>query len=126
MVKSYKPYQVILRLLYKEVPYLLIFDNNQIQKLEIKVHSLLYLNKLNYFKDKKEILLEQYDVSLIINEAAHKFKISRPDVNFILDIDNKIFLENDFHVHFESQIFFRCCKGAEIFPRSCFLLCLLL
>ena len=65
----------------------------QLKKLETKVHSLLYLNKLNYFKDKKEILLEQYDVSLIINEAAHKFKISRPDVNFILDIDknNTIF-----------------------------------
>lgn len=61
----------------------------QLQKLEIKVHSLLYLNKLNYFKDKKDILKEQYDVTLIINAAVDKFKISRPEVKFILDIDKK-------------------------------------
>jgi len=61
----------------------------QLKKLETKVHSLLYLNKLNYFKDKKDILEEQYDVSIIINAAVDKFKISRPEVNFVLDIDKK-------------------------------------
>ena len=61
----------------------------QLNKLETKVHSLLYLNKLNYFKNKKDILKEQYDVSIIINAAVDKFKVSRPDISFILDIDKK-------------------------------------
>ena len=61
----------------------------QLEKLETKAHSLLYLNKLNYLKDKKDILKEQYDVGIIINAAVDKFKISRPDVEFILDIDKK-------------------------------------
>lgn len=61
----------------------------QLKKLEIKVHSLLYLNKLNYLKEERDILNEQYDVSLIINAAVDKFKISRPDVEFVLDVDKK-------------------------------------
>lgn len=61
----------------------------QLQKLEIKVHSLLYLNKLNYLKDELNSLNEQYDVSLIIYAAVDKFKMSRPDVEFVLDIDKK-------------------------------------
>ena len=61
----------------------------QLKKLEMKVHSLLYLNKLNYFKDKKDILNEEYDVSIIINAAVEKFKMSRPDINFNLSIDKK-------------------------------------
>ena len=65
----------------------------QLNKLEIKVHSLLYLNKLNYFKDKKENMNVKHDVSLTINAAVDKFKITRPDVEFALEIDkkNKIF-----------------------------------
>jgi len=61
----------------------------QINKLEIKVHSLLYLNKLNYMKEELNNLKEQYDVSLIIKAAVDKFKISRPDVEFVLEIDKK-------------------------------------
>ena len=61
----------------------------QLEKLEIKVHSLLYLNKLNYLKEELNNLNEQYDVSLIINAAVSKFKMSRPDVEFVLDIDKK-------------------------------------
>ena len=61
----------------------------QLKKLEIKVHSLLYLNKLNYFQDKKDNLKVQYDVSLIIYAAVDKFKVSRPDIEFVLDIDKK-------------------------------------
>lgn len=61
----------------------------QLEKLEIKVHSLLYLNKLNYFREKLDNLNEQYDVSLIIHAAVDKFKLSRPDVKFVLDIDKK-------------------------------------
>ena len=61
----------------------------QLQKLEIKVHSLLYLNKLNYFQEKKEMLKGTYDVSIVIYEAVKKFQTSRPDVEFVLDIDKK-------------------------------------
>lgn len=63
--------------------------SEQLNKLEIKVHSLLYLNKLNYFQDKKDNLNEQYDVSQIVYAAVDKFKMSRPDVEFVLDIDKK-------------------------------------
>ena len=61
----------------------------QLKKLEIKVHSLLYLNKLNYIQDKKENLKIQYDVSKTIYAAVDKFKLTRPDVKFVLDIDSK-------------------------------------
>ena len=61
----------------------------QLKKLELKVHSLLYLNKLNYIQDKKDNLNVQYDVSITINAAVDKFKMSRPDVEFVLDIDKK-------------------------------------
>ena len=61
----------------------------QINKLEIKVHSLLYLNKLNYIKSQKEISNVHCDVSKIIFQSVEKFKIVRPDVEFILDIEKK-------------------------------------
>ena len=61
----------------------------QLKKLEIKVHSLLYLNKLNYIQDKKENLKIQYDVSKTIYAAVDKFKLTRPDIKFVLDIDSK-------------------------------------
>ena len=66
-----------------------ITDEEQLKKLELKVHSLLYLNKLNYIQDKKDNLNVQYDVSITINAAVDKFKMSRPDVEFVLDIDKK-------------------------------------
>lgn len=61
----------------------------QLKKLEIKVHSLLYLNKLNYIQDRRDNLEVQYDVSITIMAAVDKFKMSRPDVEFVLDIDKK-------------------------------------
>ena len=61
----------------------------QLNKLEIKVHSLLYLNKINYIMDKKENLNMKYDVSLTIYTSVDKFKITRPDIDFVLDIDKK-------------------------------------
>ena len=64
----------------------------QLNKLEIKVHSLLYLNKLNYIKEQKENLNVSVDISTIINNSVEKFKIARSDVNFILEMDkNTIF-----------------------------------
>ena len=62
----------------------------QVSKLEIKVHSLLYLNKLNYMKDELNNLNDEYDVSIIIKSSIDKFKMSRPDVEFVLDIDKKV------------------------------------
>ena len=60
----------------------------QLKKLENKVHSLLYLNKINYIQERKENLNVQYDVSIIIKAAVDKFKVTRPDVDFVLDIDS--------------------------------------
>ena len=60
----------------------------QLNKLEIKVHSLLYLNKLNYIKEQKENLNVSFDISSIINNSVEKFKIARSDVKFILEMDN--------------------------------------
>ncbi|MBR3161633.1 MAG: HAMP domain-containing histidine kinase [Bacilli bacterium] len=61
----------------------------QLKKLEIKVHSLLYLNKLNYIEERKESLQENQDVSITIKSSVDKFKRSRDDVKFVLDIDKK-------------------------------------
>lgn len=60
----------------------------QLKKLEIKVHSLLYLNKLNYIKDQKDNLNVTLDIKNVINNSVDKFKIARPDVNFTLEMDN--------------------------------------
>ena len=67
----------------------LLIVKEQVNKLETKVHSLLYLNKLNYLKEEINNLNEKYDVSIIINNSIEKFKISRPDINFVLETDKK-------------------------------------
>ena len=60
----------------------------QTEKLENKVHSLLYLNKLDYLKDSKvEIVL--IDMKKLLNEEIAKFKWKRKDVEFILTYDEK-------------------------------------
>ena len=60
----------------------------QINKLENKVHSLLYLNKLNYIKDKNENKKSKTNISNIINSSTEKFKLIRPDIEFTVEIDN--------------------------------------
>ena len=60
----------------------------QINKLENKVHSLLYLNKLNYIKDKNENSKSKTNISNIIYSSTEKFKLIRPDINFKVEIDN--------------------------------------
>ena len=55
---------------------------DQLNKLELKVHSLLYLNKINYIKDKKDYLNVMCDITPILSVAVDKFKMSRPDVVF--------------------------------------------
>jgi len=64
-------------------------SKEQLSKLEGKVHSLLYLNKLNYFKDKKDIIKERCDVSKVVFDSVDKFSLVRNDVKFTLDIDKK-------------------------------------
>lgn len=61
----------------------------QINKLEIKVHSLLYLNKLNYINDFNEYKNSQVDLSQILSSCVEKFKIQRPDIEFKICIMDK-------------------------------------
>lgn len=59
----------------------------QIHKLELKVHSLLYLNKLNYIKDMNAYQMEEVDLSEIIKLSVEKFKIQRPEITWEIKID---------------------------------------
>lgn len=61
----------------------------QLNKLEVKVHSLLYLNKLEFYKEQKDKIKEKCDVSKIVFASVDKFSPSRPEVIFELDIDKK-------------------------------------
>jgi len=63
--------------------------SEQVNKLELKVHSLLYLNKLNYIKDLDNYKHETTDVSRVITESVEKFKIQRPDVEWEVNIIDK-------------------------------------
>ncbi len=62
----------------------------QLKRLENKVESLLYLNKLNYMKDIKDYKDEFVDVTPIISSSIEKFKFERPDLKWEVKInDNK-------------------------------------
>ena len=61
----------------------------QVEKLEIKVHSLLYLNKLNYIKETKKYKNEKTDVLKVINQSVKKFKAVRPDIKWEIKTDTK-------------------------------------
>ncbi len=61
----------------------------QTAKLEQKVHSLLYLNKLDYLKSTKNIEILPVDMEKIIISEVDKFKFHRKDINFIIEIDKK-------------------------------------
>ena len=63
--------------------------DKQSKKLEQKVHSLLYLNKLDYLMESKNIKIEKVDMNKIINEEIEKFKFHRKNINFILEKDKK-------------------------------------
>ncbi len=60
----------------------------QTQKLENKVHSLLYLNKLDYLKN-SNIDLVIVDMEKIINLEVEKFKFLNKEINFITEIEKK-------------------------------------
>lgn len=61
----------------------------EIKKLEIKVHSLLYLNKLTYFKDMENYKSGEINVVDILESSVSKFKVTRPDIKWQINILDK-------------------------------------
>ena len=70
------------------VPQGLKVIEEQINKLELKVHSLLYLNKLNYFKERKDLTVEKVNVQQVIYNSVEKMKNIRPDVKWTVYTKN--------------------------------------
>lgn len=69
----------------------------QIKKLEIKVHSLLYLNKLNYIQETNKIKDEKIDITEVLNSSIEKFKIQRPEIKWKINIvDKKTYFRGNF------------------------------
>ncbi len=68
----------------------------QIDSLEKKVHSLLYLNKLDYLSDGKNVLNTKVDINAIILKEVEKFRFLNKNIEFIIDVPNKVdFTGND-------------------------------
>lgn len=63
----------------------------QTEKLEKKVYSLLYLNKLDYLKDRNADKKSLIDISEVINASVEKFKYQRKDVTIRTSIDDSKF-----------------------------------
>ncbi len=61
----------------------------EIKKLETKVHSLLYLNKLTYFKDMDNYKSGEVNIVDILESSVSKFKMTRPDIKWQIDILDK-------------------------------------
>ena len=60
----------------------------QTTKLENKVHSLLYLNKLDYIKELKNLELKEVDVEKILHTSVEKFKYRNSNINFIVNVSS--------------------------------------
>jgi len=58
----------------------------EIEKLEIKVHSLLYLNKLTYYKDMEGFKSGNINITEVLESSIKKFKMTRPDIKWQIDI----------------------------------------
>lgn len=61
----------------------------QTNKLELKVRSLLYLNKLDYLKNSAKDSKELVDMEKIIEEEVEKFKFLRKEITFTTFIEKK-------------------------------------
>ncbi|MBR2840949.1 MAG: HAMP domain-containing histidine kinase [Bacilli bacterium] len=61
----------------------------EINKLELKVHSLLYLNKLSFIKDMDGYKSDIIDLKPLLTKTVEKFKVTRPDIKWKLDILDK-------------------------------------
>lgn len=64
--------------------------NEQTEKLDQKVHSLLYLNKLDYLKDSKDVTIVPVDMKKIIDQEVEKFKFHRKDIDFVVEVPQKV------------------------------------
>lgn len=62
----------------------------QTNKLETKVHSLLYLNKLDYLKDEDFDFSQKVDINKIIDLSIEKFKHRNKEVNIKKTIDKNV------------------------------------
>lgn len=67
----------------------------QTDKLEKKVYSLLYLNKLEYLKETNKTTYSDIDIKKVINSSVDKFKYQRQDVKITTNIDNSKFTGTD-------------------------------
>ncbi len=74
----------------------LLVINEQANKLEQKVHSLLYLNKLDYIKDLKVIEISKVNVSEPIMASVEKFKIQRKDIKFNVSVEKNPVYQGSF------------------------------
>ena len=71
--------------------------SEQVNKLEKKVHSLLYLNKLNYIHDRNEGFNSVFPVKEVIVSSFDKFRNTRSDVEFVLEIlDDEVLFRGTF------------------------------
>lgn len=61
----------------------------QTNKLEQKVQSLLYLNKLDYLKGIEKFDIEEVDLRKIVEEEVNKFKFTNKEINFTVESDKK-------------------------------------
>ena len=57
-------------------------NKEQINKLENKVHSLLYLNKLNYLKEQENQLKARTNLAEVVATSVEKFKLIRPELTY--------------------------------------------
>lgn len=60
----------------------------EVGKLENKVNSLLYLNKLNYLKDQKRTN-EKVDLQDVIKDVVKKFQLQRPEIKWEITFNDK-------------------------------------
>ena len=60
----------------------------EVGKLENKVNSLLYLNKLNYLKDQKRTN-EKVDLQDVIKDVVKKFQLQRPEIKWEITFSDK-------------------------------------
>lgn len=69
----------------------LVVIKDQTDKLEKKVYSLLYLNKLEYLKERKQDPYSVINIKEVIDSSIEKFKHQRKDVKITSSIDKSKF-----------------------------------
>ena len=87
----------------------------QTNKLEQKVHSLLYLNKLEYLKNLNDIELKTININELLEKSVEKFKFQRKDLKFTVTVDknSKVIGSNDAWETIIDNIFSNFMRYAE-------------